>query len=132
MHPTITCKLNLFFQDKFIPKIMILPFLSQKCTHDWQVNSICCKSSPYEQAKQFSDFPFKPEKKTQIKIYAFLNHFNIVCIDRLVISAALAALFTRDMYTFTFNDFVKCNFQIHPPNNFVFLFAFLDGITAAW
>ena len=64
---------------------MILPFLSQTFTHDWQVNSICCKSSPYEQVKECNDFqfcyfPFKPEK-TQINIYAFLNHFNegVVC-----------------------------------------------------
>ena len=66
---------------QFYPQIMILPFLSQKFTHDWQVNSICCKSSLYEQAKEFNDFrfyyfPFKPEKNTN-KIYAFLNHFSI-------------------------------------------------------
>ena len=85
MHQTITCNtwnlVKKIFQDSFIPKIMILPFLSQKFTHDWQVSSIYCKSSPYEQAKQFNDFqfyyfPFKPEKKqkkthTQIRIYAF-------------------------------------------------------------
>ena len=69
-----------FFQDSFIPKIIILPFLSQKFTHDWQVNSICCKSSLYEQAKEFNDFrfyyfPFKPENTH--KIYVFLNHFSI-------------------------------------------------------
>ena len=58
MHPTITGKLKSdekkkkkIFKYSFIPKIMILPFLSQTFTHDRQVNSICCKSSPYEQAK---------------------------------------------------------------------------------
>ena len=76
------------FHDSVIPKIMILQFVSPKFAHDWQVNSICCKSSPYEQAKEFNDFqfyyvPFKPEKKKkkkkkkQIKIYAFLSHFSI-------------------------------------------------------
>ena len=55
MHPTITCKLKSsekrFYLQSFIPKIMILPFLSQKFTHHWQVNSVCCKSSLYEQAR---------------------------------------------------------------------------------
>ena len=49
MHSTITFKLKSsekkIFQYCFIPKIMILPFLSQTFTHDWQVHSVCCKSS---------------------------------------------------------------------------------------
>ena len=52
MYQTITCKLNLvkkIFRDSFIHLTEILPFLSQKFTHDWQFNSICCKSSPYDQ-----------------------------------------------------------------------------------
>ena len=98
MYPMITCKLKLkssekkIFQNRFIPKMMSLSFLSQKCTHEWQVNSICCKSSPYERAKefiyfQFYYFPFKPEKNNnnkthththaKIKIHAFLNQFSI-------------------------------------------------------
>ena len=43
----------------------------------------------------FTFFLSNLKKKTQIKLYAFLNHFSIVCIDRLIISAALAALFTH-------------------------------------
>ena len=71
-----------------MPKIVILPFLSQKFTQDWQVTLICCKLSPCDQTKEFTEFqfyyfPFKPEKKKkkkkkkQIKIYAFLNHISI-------------------------------------------------------
>ena len=57
----------------------MLLFLFHKFTHDWQVTSVCCKSSPYEQAKEFHDnqfyyFPFKPKKNKQNKTYAFLNH----------------------------------------------------------
>ena len=87
MHPTNICKLKssekkIFFQYSFIPKNMILPFLSQKLTHDWQVQSICCNSSPYEEPKEFNDFNFtiflQTRKETQIKIYAFLNHFSIL------------------------------------------------------
>ena len=53
--------------------------------HDCQAHSVCCKSSLYEQPKEFNDFqfyyfPFKPEK-TQIKIFAFLNHFS-TCVTR--------------------------------------------------
>ena len=59
---------------------MILSFLSQNFTNDWQVHSVCCKSSPYEQAKECNDFNFTifPSnlKKTQIEIYAFLKHHD--------------------------------------------------------
>ena len=66
----------MIFQDRVIPKIMILQFLSQKFTHDWQIHSICWKSSPYEQAKELNDFqfyyfPFKPEKNTNKKSIYF-------------------------------------------------------------
>ena len=89
-HLTIKCKLKCnekrFFKTVLCPKLWFLPFLSQKFTHDWQVNSIYCKSSPYKQAKEllifsFTNFPsLKLETKTQIKIYAFLNHFSIYFI----------------------------------------------------
>ena len=66
---------------QFYPKNYDFAILFQNFIHDWQVRSICCKSSPYEQAKEFNDFqfyyfPFKPET-TQIKIHAFLNNFSI-------------------------------------------------------
>ena len=37
---------------------MILPFLTQNVMHAWQVVSICCKSSAYEQAKLVKCFQF--------------------------------------------------------------------------
>ena len=85
MHQMITCKLKSsekkIFRDCFIPKIVILPFLSQKFIHDWQVNSNCCKSSPYDKQKNLMIYNFtiflSNLKKTQIKLYAFLNHFSI-------------------------------------------------------
>ena len=75
----MTTSENSFFKTVLSPKIMILPFLSQTFKHDWHVNSSCCKSSPYEQAKEFNDFqfhyfPFNPEKKEK---NAFINHFSI-------------------------------------------------------
>ena len=87
---------------------MILPFLSQKFTHDWQVHSVCCKKQrPYEQEKEFNDFqfysfPFKPEK-TQIKIYAFLNHFSILCISELLCLCPVVALKS-----------LKCSYYFNP------------------
>ena len=70
-------------RDSFIPKIVILPFLSQKFTLDWQVNSICCNSSPYDQAKEFNDFqfyyfPFKPEKKNTNKNLCVFKSFQYI------------------------------------------------------
>ena len=70
------------FKNSFIPKIMILPFLTQKVTHVWQGISICCKSSAYEQAKLVKCFQFyyvllKREKKNQISIYVFFNQFSM-------------------------------------------------------
>ena len=110
MHQTITCKLKSsekIFQDSFIPKIVILPFLSQKFTHDWQVNSLYCKLSPYDRAKEFYEFqfyyyPFKPEK-TQTKMCMFLNHFSIFK------SIITDLLFLENITTVLFN-FLPGNF----------------------
>ena len=99
MHQTITCKLksskNVFFETVLSQNCEFAIFVP-KFTHYWQVNSVCCKSSPYDQAKEFNDFqfhysPFKPKKSqkkkkkkkkkknAQIKIFVFLNHFSIYC-----------------------------------------------------
>ena len=83
MHPTTTCKLKSgenFFSRQFYPQNCDFAIFVPKFTHDWQVNSVCCKNSPYEQAKEFNEFqfyyfPFKPEK-TQIKMYAFRNELG--------------------------------------------------------
>ena len=61
----------------------MLPFLTKKVTHAWQVVSVCCRSSAYEEAKlvkcfQFYFFLLKREKNKQISIYAFFNQFSIV------------------------------------------------------
>ena len=75
MHPTITCKLNLVKKDfsrQFYPQNYDFAiFVPKFYAWDWQVNSVCCKSSLYEQAKEYNEFqfyyfPFKPEN-TQIK-----------------------------------------------------------------
>ena len=87
LHQTITCEL------KYSEKDFSRQFYPQTFTHDWQVNSICYKSSSYDQAKEYNDFQFyyfsfKPEtttttKKKKKKIYAILNHFRIVVQPRL-------------------------------------------------
>ena len=47
-----------------------------KCTHDWQVNSICSKSTPYDQAKNlmifnFTIFPSNLTKNTNTNLCVF-------------------------------------------------------------
>ena len=79
---------------------MVLTFLSQKFTHDWQVNSVCCKSSLSEQENEFNDFQFyyfpsnlkkkktttKKKKNTQIKKLSVFKSFQYTNFETFAIS----------------------------------------------
>ena len=84
MHQTITCKLKSSEKDfsrQFYPQNCDCAIFVPKI-YPWLASQFnFCKLSPYDQAKELNDFqfyyfPFKPEK-TQMKIYAVLNHFSI-------------------------------------------------------
>ena len=62
---------------------MILPFLTQKVTHTWQVISICCKSSAYEQAKIVFNFIIFSSNMKKIKFPSmrFFNQFSIFYLN---------------------------------------------------
>ena len=98
------------FQDSFIPKIMSLAFLSQKFTQDLQVN-------PYEHVKEFNDFkfycfPFKPEKKTQMTIYTFLNRFSIhKQVAQRARIAHLSPMYQGKMWSFQHREKMETSFS---------------------
>ena len=77
------------FSRQFYPQNYDFAIFVPKFTHDWhwQVNSICCKSCPYEQEKEFNGFQFhyfrfKPEKKKKKKkllgVFKLFQYISIV------------------------------------------------------
>ena len=60
------------FKNRFIPKIMILQFLTQTVTHAWQVISVCCKVMLMnrQNSQMFSILLFSPQE-WKTSIYAF-------------------------------------------------------------
>ena len=84
---------------------MILPFLTQNITYAWQVVSICCKSSAYEQAKLvkcFHSYYFllKHEKK-KIHLCVF-NQFSIVLPVKH--NTHFIFIFLSDIYVLAINE----------------------------
>ena len=65
------------FKYSFIPKIMILPFLTQKVTHAWQVISICLWTGKIVNCFQFYYFLLKREKKKKKKKHFLISSVYI-------------------------------------------------------